>query len=214
MTLTRLGLILATGGGLADPQISPPPGAEFEVASIKLNPDCDNRPRNVAIPSPGKLTLECVTLYSAIQSAYGIFASGVSADLKVIEIVGGPGWSNAERYDITAKANGEPSQAQMRGPMLQALLEDRFKLRLHREAKEVPIYALTLSKNGAKLERSKEGKSRSHRYQSSPSATPAGPTSNKRLRPSDPWYKGPQRDNGCPRHDYEGLGRRATVTNS
>ena len=123
MTLTRLGLILATGGGLAYSQISPPPGAEFEVASIKLNPDCDNRPRNVAIPSPGRLTLECVTLYSAIQSAYGIFASGVSADLKVIEIVGGPGWSNAERYDITAKANGEPSQAQMRGPMLQALLE-------------------------------------------------------------------------------------------
>jgi len=157
MILTRLGFILATGVGLAYSQTSAPPRTEFEVASIKVNPDCDNRPRNVPRPSPGRLTMECMTLYSAIQSAYGTFANGVSADLKAVEIVGGPAWGNSERYDITAKAIGDPPQAQMRGPMLQALLEDRFKLKLHREAKEVPIYALTLSKNGAKFERSKEG---------------------------------------------------------
>jgi len=39
----------------------------------------------------------------------------------------------------------------MNGPMLQALLEDRFKLRAHRETREVPIYALTVAKDGAKL---------------------------------------------------------------
>jgi uncharacterized protein (TIGR03435 family) len=157
MTVTRLGLILAISVRFAHSQNSAPSRAEFEAASIKLNRDCDARPRNVARPSPGRLTLECTTLYSAIQSAYGIFANGVNPDLKVVEIVGGPAWSDSEGYDIIAKANGDPPQAQMRGPMLQALLEDRFKLRLHREAKEVPIYALTVSKRGAKLERSKEG---------------------------------------------------------
>jgi uncharacterized protein (TIGR03435 family) len=45
----------------------------------------------------------------------------------------------------------------MAGPMLRALLEDRFKLRVHREPKEVPVYFLTLAKNGPKLEAIKEG---------------------------------------------------------
>ena len=45
----------------------------------------------------------------------------------------------------------------MAGPMLRALLEDRFKLRVHREPKEVPVYFLTLAKNGPKLEATKEG---------------------------------------------------------
>ena len=40
----------------------------------------------------------------------------------------------------------------MAGPMLRALLEDRFKLRVHRETKEVPVYFLTVAKNGPKLE--------------------------------------------------------------
>jgi uncharacterized protein (TIGR03435 family) len=40
----------------------------------------------------------------------------------------------------------------MAGPMLRALLEDRFKLRVHRETKEVPVYFLRVAKNGPKLE--------------------------------------------------------------
>lgn len=45
----------------------------------------------------------------------------------------------------------------MQGPMLQALLEDRFKLKIHRETKEVPVYLLTVAEGGPKLEPAKEG---------------------------------------------------------
>jgi len=45
----------------------------------------------------------------------------------------------------------------MMGPMLQALLEDRFKLRIRRENREVPVYALTLAKGGPKLPAFQEG---------------------------------------------------------
>jgi uncharacterized protein (TIGR03435 family) len=49
--------------------------------------------------------------------------------------------------------------------MLQALLEDRFKLKVHRERKEIPVYALVVAKGGPKLEATKEG-----------GCTPADPT--------------------------------------
>ena len=45
----------------------------------------------------------------------------------------------------------------MRGPMLRAVLEDRFRLKVHWEAREVPVYELTVAKSGAKLRAAKEG---------------------------------------------------------
>jgi uncharacterized protein (TIGR03435 family) len=74
-----------------------------------------------------------------------------------IPILGGPSWINTERYMINAKAEGTPSQPMMRGPMLQALLEDRFQLKIRREIREVPVYVLTVAKGGPKLKASKEG---------------------------------------------------------
>lgn len=58
----------------------------------------------------------------------------------------------SERYDITAKAEGDgsPSPEQLR-PMVQALLADRFKLAVHRGTKELSMYALVVGKNGPKL---------------------------------------------------------------
>jgi uncharacterized protein (TIGR03435 family) len=41
--------------------------------------------------------------------------------------------------------------------MMQALLEERFKLKVHRESKEVPVYELTVAKGGRKLQASQEG---------------------------------------------------------
>jgi len=70
---------------------------------------------------------------------------------------GAPGWTNAERYTIDAKAEGPERQEMMRGPMLQALLEDRCKLKLHRESKDVPVYQLIVAKGGARLAPHREG---------------------------------------------------------
>ena len=57
----------------------------------------------------------------------------------------------------TRQRKGSPGQEMMRGPMLQALLEDRFKLKIHQETREVPVYALTVAKNGPKLKAFEEG---------------------------------------------------------
>jgi uncharacterized protein (TIGR03435 family) len=88
--------------------------------------------------------------------AYGVTDSQIS---------GGPGWLNSEKFDIEAKADdssiAEPWKlseeqrklAQDRSKrMLQALLADRFKLTLHRETKELPVYALVVAKNGPKIQ--------------------------------------------------------------
>jgi uncharacterized protein (TIGR03435 family) len=45
----------------------------------------------------------------------------------------------------------------MNGPMLQALLEDRFKLKVHRETREIPVYVLTEAAGGPKIEPFREG---------------------------------------------------------
>jgi uncharacterized protein (TIGR03435 family) len=74
-----------------------------------------------------------------------------------MQVLGGPGWIDSDRYDIVAKAEGNPPQAQLYGSMLRALLEDRFKLKVHRETKEVPVYLLTVAKSGTKLQLVKEG---------------------------------------------------------
>jgi uncharacterized protein (TIGR03435 family) len=72
-----------------------------------------------------------------------------------IPIEGGPAWINSDSYLINAKAEGTPNPEMMMGPMMQVLLEDRFKLKIRRETREVPVYALTVAKAGPKLQRVK-----------------------------------------------------------
>jgi uncharacterized protein (TIGR03435 family) len=100
--------------------------------------------------------MECATLQRLIQLAYVTFADGASPDMQMIQISGGPGWTQSESYDLAAKAEGAARVEQMMGPMLRALLEDRFKLKIHRETKEMPVYALTVAKSGFKLHPLKE----------------------------------------------------------
>jgi uncharacterized protein (TIGR03435 family) len=70
---------------------------------------------------------------------------------------GWPAWINSEHYSVDAVTQGNASRESMQGPMLQALLENRFKLKTHRETREVPIYELTVAKSGLKLRRAEEG---------------------------------------------------------
>jgi uncharacterized protein (TIGR03435 family) len=74
-----------------------------------------------------------------------------------VVIENGPGWINSDRYQIDALAEDTPAKEMMNGPMLQALLEDRFHLKLHRETRELPAYALTVAKGGLKLQPYEEG---------------------------------------------------------
>ena len=127
----------------------------FEVASIK---PCkgDGGPEG---SSPGRLNLGCRSVIDLIRSAYVFYVDGHFhlGYVDRVPIEGGPGWINSERYDINAKAEGTPGEGMMQGPMLQALLERRFKLKVHRETKEGAAYAITVAKSGAKLQPFKEG---------------------------------------------------------
>jgi uncharacterized protein (TIGR03435 family) len=76
----------------------------------------------------------------------------VSARLFNQEIKGSPAWVKSDRYTIDAKAERPTSPEMMRGPMMQALLEDRFKLRIHGESKQIPVYELTVAPGGPKLQ--------------------------------------------------------------
>jgi uncharacterized protein (TIGR03435 family) len=103
----------------------------FDVTSVKRNTACAGR-RGGSPPTPGRLTMECATLQTLIENAYYIFADGHTMSPKTIEISGGPSWMLSDTYDISAKAEDGAVFAQMAGPMMQALLEERFKLKTHR----------------------------------------------------------------------------------
>jgi len=101
--------------------------------------------------------MECMTVENMISGAYGVFANGASVNMKRLPITGGANWTRTEFYAINAKAEDAAPVAQMMGPMLRTLLEDRFQLKVHHESKEGPVYLLTVAKGGLKLQRTKEG---------------------------------------------------------
>lgn len=72
------------------------------------------------------------------------------------QLVGGPGWIDKDRYDVAAKAPAD-ANLQQRQLMVQSLLEERFRLAIHREIRELPIYALTVAKGGLRIQPVKDG---------------------------------------------------------
>ena len=121
----------------------------FEVASIRENPG----PWHVLLgysASGPRLTLEAYDPGGLIMEAYGLKRYQISYAASVRRP------DQPEYYDIAAKAEGSdtPTRAEFR-QMLQALLTDRFKLAVHREVRETPVYALVVGKNGPKFRESK-----------------------------------------------------------
>ena len=129
---------------------SAPPAAtpKFDVVSIK---PCKPGVASGGDSSPGRLSIGCAVLADVdntglIQRAYNRYASGQLTSVKVIPIEGGPDWIHSETFAIDAKSDGHPSILMMEGPMMQAILEDRFKLKIHRETRQGPVYELALGK--------------------------------------------------------------------
>lgn len=147
-------LVVAAAHGIF---AQPGPRPEFEAAAIKLNRSCAIGGPSGGMTSPGRITLECAELRDLILTAYEIYGGHANPASFRMPVLGGPGWIDSDRYDFTLKAEGNATVAQMYGPMLRALLENRFRLRLHRETREAPIFLLTVAKGGAKLHAAKEG---------------------------------------------------------
>jgi len=126
----------------------PAPGKQkFEVASVRPNTSNDGK-ISIGLQPGGRFTAVNVPLWDLIRQAYALQRS---------QLVGAPDWVETARYDVVAKAEGDIPRAAPGGPagpmnfMLQDLLEDRFKLKAHRETREMPIYSLVLAREDKKL---------------------------------------------------------------
>jgi uncharacterized protein (TIGR03435 family) len=119
----------------------------FEVASIKPAPPPDGHGMRVGMhggpgtPDPERVTFENFTLSALIGTAY---------DVKWYQMPGAD--PNADRFEVTATMAPGTTKDQFR-LMLQNLLAERFKLAVHKEMREIPIYALTVAKGGPKLKK-------------------------------------------------------------
>jgi len=124
--------------------------ARFEAATIKVNTLGENQPPGADFSAQpgGRLHVRNNGMQNVIRNAYGIPQRFL--------LIGGPDWIDSDRYDIAARAEGNPSRDEMMS-MLQLLLEDRLKLKVHRETRDIPIYDLKVVKGGPKLTVYKEG---------------------------------------------------------
>jgi uncharacterized protein (TIGR03435 family) len=119
---------------------------EFEVASIKpAPPQPMNQMRVMMGGDPGRINLSNVSLMDMIRQAYQVKDYQIS----------GPAWMNTTRFDVVAKIPPNSTREQV-PQMMQSLLADRFKLTLHRDRKELPVYALVVGKNGPKLKEAED----------------------------------------------------------
>ena len=147
--LATVTLVFAAASAALLAQNAPAPSAAplptFEVASVKPsnpNPTGPLGATPMVLPALGRLTAQNVTLRLLVMTAW---------NRPPFQIVGGPPWQNANKFDITAKAeDGSATLDQMR-TMLQGLLADRFKLKTHTETRDVPIYDLVLARADGKL---------------------------------------------------------------
>jgi uncharacterized protein (TIGR03435 family) len=117
----------------------------FEVASIKPsnpNPTGPLGATPFVLPALGRLTAQNTSLRILVMAAY---------QKQPFQIVGGPPWFNSDKFDINAKATDATLTTDQMLEALKTLLADRFKLKLHTETRDVPIYALVLARSDGKF---------------------------------------------------------------
>lgn len=162
-------LLLAAAAGAQDkapaastskPDASTSQKESFEVASVKPGDPSDPR-MMINIAPGGRFRAVNAPVMLLLRVAYHV---------KDFQLLGLPEWGKTERFNIEAKSSEGAGEDPIAGedPMkmsqeqrdafqkrlqlkLQALLEDRFALKAHRETKEMPVYELVVAKNGPRL---------------------------------------------------------------
>jgi uncharacterized protein (TIGR03435 family) len=122
---------------------TPAPGAAlpaFEVASVKPNTSGGPGMR-IGFQPGGRFTASNMTLREMIRIAYQV---------QPFQLTGGPGWIDSERFDVTAKAEGDVPPAQM-WLMMRTLVAERFNVAVRHETREMPIYALVLARSDGRM---------------------------------------------------------------
>jgi uncharacterized protein (TIGR03435 family) len=153
MSFCTLALILVSAAAAQTPaavaagRSAPSPTPSFDVAAIHPHQP-EPHERSHIVDSSGRFTTVNVDLRAILQWAF---------DMPESRIVGGSAWLDSARWDIEAKAenaldmqkNFDPAAARLeKRRMVQALLAERFGLVVHREIRELPIYALVVAKGG------------------------------------------------------------------
>ena len=144
--MRQLMLTLCFAGAVAIVVPAQEKDATFEVASVKPNKSGDTNGMLRMLPG-GRVSASNMPVRPIITFAY---------QLAQYQLIGGPGWLTSDRYDLIAKMEGNPGPTFVPGatepnPMqlaLRNLLENRFKLKVHRETREMDIYALVMAKPG------------------------------------------------------------------
>jgi len=161
------------------------PALAFESASVKPKKtdtpmagfNIKGKPFSAVLSKPNRFMATNVTLRVLLRIAYGVQDS---------QIVAGPDWLNAEKFDVDAKVDkslveqlgklSRQAAGLKSGHVLQALLTDRFKLTLHRDIRELPTFSLVVSEGGPKLHASRLGDTYPDGPKG-PGGRPAGPGS-------------------------------------
>jgi uncharacterized protein (TIGR03435 family) len=144
------------GQTVGDKAAAAAPVFEYEVSTVKLyKPGADEAGGGIRMGisnAPDAFSAAGVTLQVLLTFAYNVQNNQIS---------GGPDWLNSERFQIDAKMDGSVAdalqkmspdeRAETRRKMLQKLLAERFKMTIQKDTKELPVYWLTVGKNGSKL---------------------------------------------------------------
>jgi uncharacterized protein (TIGR03435 family) len=142
-SVTSIALLAALTSSAIGAQSTPPSALAFEVASVKPSPPGATFTRPGS-PDPGGRWLSLnATLEMILQRAYPEYSRpGL--------IVGGPGWLKERRFDIDARATGNPSREQYQ-QMVRQLLADRFALKVRTESRPIDVYALVIARADGRL---------------------------------------------------------------
>jgi uncharacterized protein (TIGR03435 family) len=136
------GLLMVAAYGLWGQSADSP---RFAVASIKRDPTTVplsmGGPMGAGYRPGGRFVAGNAPMAFLIQRAYAV---------EGFQVVGWPSWARTDGYDIEAKPEGNTDQKRM-WLMVQTLLADRFKLSMHRETRDLPVYDLQAVKGGPKL---------------------------------------------------------------
>jgi uncharacterized protein (TIGR03435 family) len=126
-----VGLITSSGAAQTE--------RRFDVTSVKRNNSGDD---GVSMtPTPAGIAWTNATLQMMMRQAYRV---------QDFQIVDGPGWLSTARFDVAAKADASVPQQDL-PLMLRALLVDRFRLAVHHETRQLPVYALVLARVDGKF---------------------------------------------------------------
>lgn len=148
-TLTRIALTVGASlmlSAVGSGQVQTGGRLAFDVASVRENKSGGDQ--GFLLPKGSQFNAQNYRLRSLIQFAYRV---------QPFELVGGPDWIDSARFDINARAPFDPKPAPVGAPagemeqMVQTLLAERFRLQVHRETREMPIYALVPARRDGQL---------------------------------------------------------------